>query len=381
MKYDILWIDDEHEKLGNIHMTAQDHGVKLCPFKSFEGGIGELEKNYPYYDGVLLDAKFFQSEDDEAGSEDLNALNRARERVLQLPKKFELFILTGQAQLFEDETFNTLFPKYYRKGIDKDIDRLFKDLKSAAKNQEDTQIRHRYQRVFDVCTEKYIGEYASKDLLSILKEVDKMNIDNHFNTIRKIIEDIFIAFNKYNLLPKEFITPSVALNESSKFLSGKFIEKGFQHNEGTHLPDQINDNLKSILSITQAGSHRSKIDEHIKILGTPYLLKSVLYQLVDIIIWFKIYVDSKPKTENWTKVENNDAVSKELVSGKVINLNPQKGYAFLKPDDSSENIFIPPHIIESNQLQEGMDILAEAEEYVDNRTNEQRKRVKRIGGK
>ena len=70
-----------------------------------------------------------------------------------------------------------------------------------------------------------------------------------------------------------------------------------------------------------------------------------------------------------------------MVSGKVINLNPQKGYAFLKPDDSSENIFIPPHIIESNQLQEGMDILAEAEEYVDNRTNEQRKRVKRIGGK
>jgi len=79
-----------------------------------------------------------------------------------------------------------------------------------------------------------------------------------------------MAFAKFNLLPNEFITPSVSLNEASKFLAGKspdgtfFIEKGYQHQEETHLPKQIAFYLRSILSVTQAGSHRSEIDLFVK---------------------------------------------------------------------------------------------------------------------
>jgi cold shock CspA family protein len=385
--YNILWIDDEHETLTGTKGRAKRNGINLIPFKSLNSGMNELERNFPFYDGVLLDAKFFENEDDVKGTEDTYNVHRAKERLLQLKKKFEVFVLTGQAEAYEDKTFKKAFTKVYKKGSDEEIDRLFSDIKVAAAKQEDTQIRHIYKRVFDVCNEKYIGELAGQDILNLLKVNDEANIDNHFNAIRKVVEDLFIAFNKFNLLPTEFVNPGVALNESSKFLAGKgsdgshFSEKGYQHLEETHLPKQIAFYLRSILSVTQAGSHRSDIDLHVKTIKRPYLLKSVFFQLLDVLAWFKMYVDSNPKTGNWLKVETASEATEsatELIPGKVININSQKGFAFFKPDAIGENVFIPPHLVTNHSLTEGMTVQVEIEEYTDNRTNELKNRVKRI---
>jgi hypothetical protein len=370
--YNILWIDDEHETLSGTKGRAKRNGINLIPFKSLNGGLSELERNYPFYDGVLLDAKFFEYENDVKGSEDDFNVHRAKERLLQIKKKFEIYVLTGQTDVLEDRTFKKAFTKVYKKGSDDEIDRLFKDIKYSAAMQEDTQLRKSYNRVFDVCTENYIGEYAGQDLLNLLKVNDETNIDSHFNTIRKIIEDLFTAFSKFRLLPIEFTTPVVALNESSKFLAGKgsdgslFTEKGYQHLEGTHLPSQIVYYLRSILTITQAGSHRS----------------SVFFQLLDVLVWFKMYVDSNPKKENWIIVEenaeSNPLETVELIPGKVINVNTMKGFAFFKPEVEGDNIFIPPHLVSSKLLQEEQPIRVEVQEYTDNRTGEIKLRVKRI---
>lgn len=383
--YNILWIDDEHEALGGTKGRAKRAGINLFPYKSLNDGMSELERNFPFYDGVLLDAKFFENEDDTKGSEDTYNVHRAKEQLLQLKKKFEVFVLTGQAEAYEDKTFKKAFTRVYKKGSDEEISRLFKDIKEAAASQPDTQLRHSYKRVFDVCSEKYIGEYAGHDILNLLKIKDTQNIGNQFNTIRKIVEDIFITFNKFQLLPNEFINPSVAINECSKFLSGKnhkgdfFIEKGYQHLEGTHLPYQISSMLWNVLNITQDGSHRSSIDQHVKSLNTPYLFQSVLFQLMDILVWFKIYIDSDPPKENWTNINSTQTAEEDThKTGEVIEFNLNKGFAFFKPNDGSENIFIPPHLVTNYSLNDGDEILVEIEEYQDNRTNETKKRVKNI---
>jgi cold shock CspA family protein len=385
--YNILWLDDEHESLSSTKGRAKSNGINLIGFKSLNSGMSELERNLHFYDGILLDAKFYENEDDIAGSEDTDNVHRAKERLLQLNKKFEIFVYTGQAEAFEDKTFNKAFKRVYKKGSSDERDRLFNDIKLAAATQEDTQIRHSYKRVFDVCTEKYIGEVAGQDILQLLKVNDEINIENHFNAIRKVVEDLFLAFNKFNLLPAEFVTSGVDLNESSKFLAGKgsdgsfFSEKGYQHLEETHLPKQIAFYLRSILSVTQAGSHRSEIDSYVKTIKTSFLLKSVFFQLLDVLAWFKMYVDSNPKTKNWAKVESTTEVRETdaaLIQGRIININLQKGFAFFKPDDKSENVFIPPHLIANHELNEGIPIVVEVENYIDNRTNETKKRVKTL---
>lgn len=385
--YKILWIDDEHEALTSTKGRAKRNGILLVPFKSLNNGMSELERNYHSYDGVLLDAKFFENEDDVEGTGDTFNVHRAKERLLQLKKKFEIFVLTGQAEAYEDSTFKKSFTRIYKKGSDEEIDRLFSDIKKAAAGQEDTQIRYSHQRVFDVCTEKYIGELAGQDILNLLKVNDETNIDNHFNAIRKVVEDLFIAFNKFNLLPAEFVDECVALNESSKFLAGKgydgsfFSEKGYQHLEETHLPKQIAFYLRNIINVTNAGSHRSEIDLYIKTIKTPFLLKSVLFQLLDVLVWFKMYVDSNPKTNNWVKLETATEITEpapELILGKVIKIIPQEGYAFFKPDTIDDNIFIPPHLVTNHSLTEGMTVQVEVEEYTYIPTNELKSRVKRI---
>lgn len=387
--YNILWIDDEHETLTGTKGRAKRNGIQLVPFKSLNAGMSELERNYPFYDGVLLDAKFFENEDDIKGSEDTDNVHRAKEQLLQLKKKFEIFVLTGQAEAYEDSTFNKAFKKVYKKGSDEDIQRLFEDIKTAAANQQDTQLRHTYKCVFSLCNEKYIGELAGQDILSLLKLNDGTNIDDHFNKIRKIVEDLFMAFAKFNLLPNEFITPSVSLNEASKFLAGKnsdgafFSEKGYQHQEETHLPKQIAYYLRSILSVTQAGSHRSEIDVFVKSIKTSFLLKSVFFQLLDVLVWFKIYVDSNPVKGNWVKVETSSVSDinleiENVISGTVINVNTDKGFAFFKPNAGGENVFIPPHLVVNHLLTNNKPIEVEVEEYIDNRTSETKTRVNKI---
>ena len=384
-RYQVLWIDDDAEKQDGFLESAYLNGLDINYCKTSKQGVEELVSKIEQYDAVILDAMVYNESEDEKAS--LTGLFNSIKKINSLSerKKIPYFIFSGYIdqdehasarQMLADET---IFIK------SKDNDRLFQAIKDEANTQADTQIRHKYQRVFDVCTEKYIGENAGKDLLNLLLNLDNSNTDNQFNTLRKIVEDIFISSNKFQLLPNEFITPTVALNESSKFLSGKnhkgelFAEKGYQHLEETHIPEQISTMLWNVLSVTQDGSHRSKIDSHAKYLNTSFLFQSILYQLLDVIVWFKMHVDNNPKTENWTKIEKpKQEIESNIKKGIVINFNIYKGFAFLQPEDGTDNIFIPPHLITNHSLKDGDAITGEIEEYIDNRTNEIKKRVSKL---
>jgi cold shock CspA family protein len=380
MEYNILWIDDEHESLTGTKGRAKRNGINLIPFRSLDG-IDELERNYSYYDGVLLDAKFWESETDIAGSEDTEFVHRAKERILQLPKKFEIFVLTAQAEAYDDRQFTKAFTKVYKKADNNDIERLFVDIKAAADKQEDTQLRFKFKRVFDVCTERYIGENAAHDILTLLKIDDSGDFDDRLNLIRKLIEDLFSAFHKYKLLPGVFVSPHISLNESSKFLAGKknndeyFEEKGFIHLEGTHLPEVVAYLIQGLLHHTQSGSHRSVIDRHLRLVQNTFLMKGLVYQLMDVLTWFKIYVDGNPKQENWKNKNQIQALESDKKIGTVFNFNYQKGFAFFKPVNGENSCIIPPNIVSQYELNENDRIEAELEEYFDPRKNHNMTRV------
>lgn len=319
-KYRILWIDDKHEELDGFKLQAAQHDIVLTSFKSRIAGIAELENNYLFYDGVLLDAKFFEDEDDVSGTEDLSSLNKTRESLLQLPKKFEVFVLTGQAQLFEDQTFNAFFPKYYRKGIAEDINRLFTELKQSADKQPDFQIRHKFHRVFEVCNGTYLGENAAIELLTILKKgtSDENFSDSkvYFNPLRKIMDDLFLSFHRYGCLPDVFVQPSVSLNESSKFLSGN-CEKGYQLKVPI-FPKVISESVRGILTVCQPASHRADIDRFVDEVKSPYLLLSVTFKLLDVILWFKIFIDNhKDVPLNKNNVSTNVGLSTSKHEGAI----------------------------------------------------------------
>lgn len=387
--YKVLWFDDEHATLEIIKDEALQHGIELFGYENAKDGIEELVKNYWIYDAVILDGLFFKDSNQKGDTVDNKAFGLVANKLRELKAQGNIipwFIFSGQpsfvkekndlVEVLSEEQFAN--GKVFDKNIDEDLEELCKEIKNACDNIDSVRIKHQYRDVFEVCTRKYIGEYAAKDLLEILSYFKNIDHGKYFTSIRKIIEDLFSAFNKFELLPKEFISPNIALNESSKFLSGKAM-KGYSLNQNSHLPQVISNNLRNILSVTQPASHRSHIDDHLNLVNTNYLIKSIVYQLLDVIVWFKKHVDSKPDTENWNRenITSNDSIS-NILPGIVINYNNYKGFAFFKPNNGGENIFIPPHLVESHKLKEGMPIGIESEEYTDNRTQEIKVRAKKI---
>lgn len=286
-KYNILWIDDEHEKLGGFKLQAAQNDIVLNSFKSRNAGIAELLKNYPLYDGVLFDAKFFEDEDDAAGSEDLGALNKAKESLLQLPKKFEMFVLTGQAQLFEDKTFNTFVPKYFRKGITGDINKLFAELKQSADKQVDTQIRHDYQEIFSVFSSGYLPAEIELQVLELIKAelpVNRVTIKSLLANIRSIHESCFLKLESIGVIPDSTAQFSTIL----RYLSGnKTAASNWQSSTKEYQNDAI-ENLNKWLYFTCGKYIHNLRDENYNgYMISKYAVESLRTGLLELLLWFK----------------------------------------------------------------------------------------------
>jgi hypothetical protein len=310
--YNILWIDDDHESLKATKGIAKVNGINLVGFKSLNAGFSELEKNIHFYDGILLDAKFYENEDDALGSEDDYNVHRAKEKLLQLNKKFEIFVYTGQAENFEDKTFNKVFKNVYKKGSTKDRDKLFEDMKIAAKEQKDTQIKFQYNSVFHAIQGIEALEKHQSTLLDILKEIDS---NQDYTKVRKIIESLFKALADFNIIPNGFIEQKGWINGTSRFLSG--IHEDFVFSESEFIHPTISNMLYRILNFVQDGSHNEgtlklKVDDYARRFTSGYLYKSIVYSLLEILCYFgELIRNNQDKTVNqtrWRKKENSSII-------------------------------------------------------------------------
>ncbi len=308
-RYKVLWLDDEYnrEELDHIPRKAKKAGIDLIGFSSATEGVEELERRHAQYDAVILDGLFFEEEGSSGDAVDEAALIAVKNALVALTARtgevLPEFVLSGQPSILSES--NSVLrvhkvPRVYDKNNDADFDALWADIKTAADNCLDTQIRHRYQRVFDVCTERYIGATAASELLSILRrENDEgfvQDASTQINAIRKIVEDLFRACHREGLVPDAFVQGSLKLNETCRFLGG-MPQLGFQVRNGI-VPRTVADLLDSTLTIAQPASHRLHVDEHVRLVHSPYLLYATVYMLLDVLLWFKIFVDERAQLED-----------------------------------------------------------------------------------
>ena len=309
--YKILWIDDHYETLHGVSSSAKDYGLSLVGFKSIEAGLKELKLNYRTYDGVIFDAKVFERETDGVGSENVRASIRGKDLLKdQVPKKFEIFILTGQSKTYQDDTFKSVFNHIYRKGIDHK--ELFEALRVSCAAQPERQLLHDYGRVFDVCTDTYIGSTTAADLLFLLKKKELESFSGGWNMIRKIVEDVFKAMAEHELIPHAYVHPNMHIVPTSRFLArdhknkpvriGRDQTKNFKYT-GIDIPKPILSILRELTSLTNSGSHRGEIDAYSEYVKSPYLFCSLLYKLMELMVWFKVYIDDEPKKRQWKELK------------------------------------------------------------------------------
>lgn len=284
-KYRVIWIDDEwDEQIPFIDWCKNTHGIEIIPFKTSKDGMIALESNINSWDAVILDVEVYNETENEVPC--LKGFQNSIMKISSLEnrRKMPYFISTGKDAIKSNELFLSQYDKVYIKGDDDD--KLIEQLKNKADAQLETQIRHKYKDLFSWLP-------LSEELLKILMYIESDSINNAacFNDVRKMLEWVRNLCVERGILPDSI----KELNKFSKFLCDEKMKDD--------VPVYIQRSLHSCIVVSQEGSHRLTIDKAMKNGETPYLLRSTVFELLNVLYWCK----SLPK----------DAASIEAMRNKV----------------------------------------------------------------
>lgn len=375
----IIWIDDEYEKQDALLDSAyHNYGVTLIPFKTSKAGMEALANDLSSFSGVILDAKVFYESENEVAK--LKGLQNSIYRLKELSSKryIPYVVFTGQKDLESNETFEDMIPgvAVFKKGIE--TDKMFNHLLQEIGKLDETTLIKDFRPAFEAC--EFIGGESKNTLLQILLSIRRPleNFDDnlYFTQIRIILEGMFRSANKYGLLHDKCIDKGkVNLTESSLFLAGKDLKYSNVRCTTAHFPKIIADSIQTIIHTTGAASHTTdpeikknmNIAEYRKLINTPYLLYSLTFQLMDILIWYVKYVEKNPDISSnqklWIEIAYSE-IEGDWIQGKVTKI-AENGYGTFQPSNGGKTLSIIPNKVNEHRLKEKQPILVTTKLIVD----------------
>lgn len=361
-KYNVLWIEDEPEKQEAFVEEAFLEGIQVFQFSTNKSGMEELISDMDAYDAVILDAKGFEESVDEVAK--LTGLMNSISTLKSLSKRIPYFIYSGYLDKDENASVRELLSneEIFTKG--KDTQRLFERIKEEADKQLDTQIKHEYARVFEVTSEKHLGIQVFQPLLDLIKQAkdlkDFESSKDQLSSIRKIIEKSFDKLAELKLIPEEIhkagINPTVKFICNNKYNSEFTTSIDYMHPTMAYYLDNLVFTLQD--SQHDKDGLKLKVNEYISEIKSPYFFKSLVFQLLDYLIWYKRFINKyeiqNQENKIWSKIESisTTSVNGEWITGSVIKI-ADNGFGNFLPNDSIQTIGIHPNDINDYDLNEG----------------------------
>lgn len=274
-RYNVLWIDDQPNEV-DLMTNAELSDIDITHFYTSKEGMDAFCKEIYKWDGVILDAKCWMESNDETAETD--ALYRSIDILNEFAPKRKVpyfvytgqFTDTGQLNIMSSKEFIRVIrkPRYYKKGVDEE--ELFEDIKKDADELMATHIRHKYADVYEI--------YPFEDLIKILACIENNDTKNAsiFNDIRKVLEWII----KYCIqcgLSVPF--KGANLGECSKFLAKDEMKP--------YVPLHIQRSFHSCVTVANDANHTMQIDKIVKDGEVPYLIRSTVFELLNILYWCK----------------------------------------------------------------------------------------------
>jgi len=361
--YKVLWIDDQYKDTEMIQFAieADNEGLILEGYPSFEEGFEVLERKLEHFDVILLDGLFFEKKGQEAGTEDESGIGMAIAKINELKnrKVFPWFVLSGKDKFTKGE--NSLLKANRAKCFDKtnpsDVVKLFEEMKLAASQQPEAQLKFKYADLLETCSDQLIGTEHFARLFALITHIENIeklaNTEDMLNPIRKIIERMFTQMADRGVIPEPIISNKGWINGSSLFLANK-------HSNYEHLseitPPLVSENIHRLLNIIQDASHgegelRLKVDQYLKTAQSDFLYRSCVFLLFDLLLWFKEFMENNPDKDankaRWKiKVINGD-----WITGKVTRI-AENGWGTFLPENGIATVSIPPKMVTDNHLNE-----------------------------
>jgi hypothetical protein len=291
--YNVLWIDDQYKdpEMIQFAIEADNEGLALEGFSSFEEGFEALVRNLEHFDVILLDGLFFEKKGQETGTEDETGIGMAIAKINELKgrKVFSWFVLSGKDKFTKGE--NSLLKANKAKCFDKtnpdDVTRLFVEMKAAASQQKDAQIRHEHEEVFSIFTAGYLPSEVEIQVLDLIKDdlpFTRVEIKSMLTNIRSIHESCILSLESIGVIPDS----TAPLNSILKHLSGnKTAASNWQPTTYEYQNDAI-ENLNKWLYFTCGKYIHNLRDENYNgYMISKYAVESMRSGLLELLLWFR----------------------------------------------------------------------------------------------
>lgn len=291
--YNVIWIDDEWNKMMEFKDECEDLHIHLHPYSYQKAAMDELDKHPNSWDAVLLDGEIKDKSDHEEPSTKglLKALMYLAEKHKQIPR----FISTGKDKVKDNEMLKD--ERIYIKDIDDE--KLFDDIRNTIDNIERFKVKLLYKDVVELLGS--INKDVCESIISIFEKMHNPDSDISFdsklyyNQIRQALECVYIDANKNGVIPNEcFSGGRPNIDQCYRYLVGDpAFHAGVRYGQqGDYIvPEYIGAMMAMIKNIGNEFSHPNENNK------THYLLYSLSLNLYEIANWMSHYIEEHPNRE------------------------------------------------------------------------------------
>lgn len=296
--YNVIWIDDEWDKMMEFKDECEDLHIHLQPYSYQKAAMEELDKHPNLWDAVLLDGEIKdKSEHEEPSTKGLlKALMYLAEKHKQIPR----FISTGKDKVKDNEMLKD--ERIYIKDIDDE--KLFDDIRNTIDNIERFKVKLLYKDVIELLGN--INKDVCESIISIFEKMHDPDSDISFdsklyyNQIRQALECVYLVLNKKGVIPDEcFSGGRPIIDQCYRYLVGDpAFHAGVRYGQqGDYIvPEYIGAMMAMIKNIGNEFSHPNENNK------THYLLYSLTLNLYEIANWMFRYIEEHPdREENLSK--------------------------------------------------------------------------------
>ncbi len=311
--YNVIWIDDEWDKMTEFKDECEDLHIHLKPYKAQKAAMDELDKHPNSWDAIILDGEINDKSDNEEPSTTnlLKALMYLAEKHKQIPR----FISTGKDKVKDNEMLKD--ERIYIKDIDDE--KLFDDIRKTIDNIERFKVKLLYKDVIDLLGN--INKDVCESIICIFEKMHNpdsaISFDSklYYNQIRQALECVYIVLNKKGVIPDEcFSSGRPNIDQCYRYLVGApAFHAGVRYGQqGDYIvPEYIGAMMAMIKNIGNEFSHPNENNK------THYLLYSLTLNLYEIANWMFRYIEKPDREKNFSKCTKIEKPTSDDLEGII----------------------------------------------------------------
>lgn len=287
----VLWVDDNaFDENGNptslfnaVTDRGDDAGIFVQAYQNYDEALDALKSEPHRWSAIILDIcdeRAEHGETEDGFSEIYSEIEKFQVQNNQLEPY--IFVYSGSDRFSTKEQQSIIrkrdyAKRVYVKGSVPELKEMFADIKTIVEVSPYYKIQQKYRDIFSAVKSLEWEKENSEILWKIIVSAENGKSDpSLLNDMRKLLEgEIFGSFENLDIFP--FEQDDFTLNNESTYIS-----------KNKKIPVFIQRAFHSLSAITNDGSHgRRTTTTSADILSgkAPYLLRSCMFELFNVIIW------------------------------------------------------------------------------------------------